>query len=119
MGAGKRLTYYIEKQGYTKRYFCDNFSFDYASFTQVLAETRPMGIKIVDKVHFALPKMNVHWMLYGEGSEEFQDDFSNILNEPLEFYGKENDIIESIIVKYLDSDKIKNKIYEIIKQKAG
>ena len=33
MGSGKRLTYYIEKQSYTKTEFCKEFAFDYASFT--------------------------------------------------------------------------------------
>jgi hypothetical protein len=119
MGSGKRLTQYLEKQKITKTDFCKKFAFDYASFTQVLVETRPMGIKIVDKVHFALPKLNIHWLLYGEGPEELDEKQSNILNEPAEMYVTNNDAFEYMLLKYMDNPKIKNKIYEIIQQKSS
>lgn len=118
MGSGKRLTYYLEKQNITKTEFCKKFAFDYASFTQVLVETRPMGIKIVDKIHFALPKLNVHWLLYGDGPEEITDNENYILNEPPEMYIKNNDAFEFMLLKYLENDKIKKKIHEIIEQKS-
>lgn len=119
MGSGKRLTYYIEKQAYTKTEFCKKFAFDYASFTQVLAETRPMGIKIVDKIHFALPKLNIHWLLYGEGPEEVAESQVYLLNEPAEMYITKNDAFEFMLLKYMDNPKIKNKIYEIIREKES
>jgi hypothetical protein len=117
MGAGKRLTYYIEKQGFTKKSFCKKFSFTYNSFVQILAESRPIGGNVLDQIHFALPKMNVHWLLYGEGPEELDEKQSNILNEPAEMYVKNNDAFEFMLLKYLENEKIKKKIYEIIQQK--
>lgn len=118
MGSGKRLTYYIEKQGFNKKDFCNKHAFDYNSFVQILVETRPFGGKMIDKVHNALPKLNMHWVLYGEGPEEFVDNESNVLNEPAEMYVAKNDAFEYMLLKYLDNEKIKTKIYDIIKQKT-
>ena len=56
MSIGKRLTYYIEKQGFTKRKFCDKYSFEYNNMVSVMADKRSLGINIIDKIHFALPK---------------------------------------------------------------
>lgn len=115
MAGGKRLTYYIEKQGITKKDFCNKNGFDYASFTQVLSETRSMGIIIIDKIHIALPKLNIHWLLYGEGTEEIEDNFI-ILNETSENYNSENDFFERVLLKYLGNEKIKTKIKQILKE---
>lgn len=117
MGAGKRLAYYIEKQGFTKKKFCDKFSFTYNSFVQILAESRPIGGNVLDQIHYALPKLNVHWLLYGEGPEEISDNESYVLNEPAEMYVSKGDAFEFMFLKYLENEKIKNKIYEIIEQK--
>lgn len=117
MSGGKRLTYYIEKQGFTKKSFCENFGFDYPSFTQVLSGTRSMGIIMIDKIHFALPKLNVHWLLYGEGNEEISNDEIYFLNEPAEIYGSDNDVFEKVLLNYLSKEKIKSKINEIVKKK--
>lgn len=43
MGRGKRLAYYIEKQGYTRKKFCEKFSLPYNSFVLILTESRPIG----------------------------------------------------------------------------
>lgn len=119
MGSGKRLAYYLENQGITKKKFCDKHSIAYNSFVQILTEKRPLGINVLDQMHYALPKMNVHWLLYGEGPEEIEDYQLKVLNEPAEMYIAENDTFEYLLLKYMDNEKIKNKIYEIIKQKAG
>jgi len=119
MGAGKRLNYYVEKQGLTKKKFCENFAFEYNNMTSIMSEKRVLGINILNQIHFAFPKLNIHWLLYGEGSEEIGDNEMYILNEPVEMYVKDSDAFEFILLKYLDSDKIKNKIYEIIKEKVG
>lgn len=65
----------------------------------MLAETRPMGIKIVDKIHYALPKLNVHWLLYGEGTEEVAENQVHSLNEPAEMYITKNDAFEFVVLK--------------------
>ena len=113
---GKRLSDYIEKQGFTKKKFCEKNEFDYASFTQVLKGTKSMGIIIVDKIHFALPKLNIHWLLYNEGPEEVIPNYENILNEESPEYYPNNDILEKIFLKYLNNENIKNKIYLILKE---
>lgn len=117
MGRGKRLSYYIKKQGFTKKNFCEKFSFPYNSFVQVLTETRPIGGNVLDQIHFALPKLNVHWLLYGEGPEELLDEHIRLTNESPEMYITNNDAFEYMLLKYMDNPKIKNKIYEIIQQK--
>lgn len=117
MGRGKRLAYYIEKQGYTRKKFCEKFSFPYNSFVLILTESRPIGGNVLDQLHFALPKMNVHWLLYGEGPEEVAGNEINILNEPAEMYVTNNDAFEFMLLKYMENPKIKNKIYEIIREK--
>lgn len=119
MGSGKRLAYYIEKQGFTKKKFCNKFSISYNSFVQILTEKRPLGINVLDQMHFALPKLNVHWLLYGEGPEEVAENEVHLLNEPVEMYITNNDAFEYMLLKYMDNEKIKNKIYEIIKQKSN
>jgi hypothetical protein len=119
MGRGKRLAYYIEKQGYTKKKFCEKFYLPYNSFVLILTESRPIGGNVLDQIHFALPKLNVHWLLYGEGPEEVVESQLHTLNEPPEMYIANNDAFEYMLLKYMDNPKIKNKIYEIIKQKEG
>jgi hypothetical protein len=111
MGIGKRLTYYIEKQGYKKKEFCLNFGFEYNNMVNVLADKRPLGMNILHKVHEALPKLNAHWLLYGVGSEEVENNL--YLNESPEIYNKTNDAL----LKSLDDEEVRKKIFEIIKEK--
>jgi hypothetical protein len=35
MGSGKRLSYYVDKQGFIKKKFCEKFSFDYNNMTSI------------------------------------------------------------------------------------
>ena len=116
MGAGKRLTYYVEKQGLSKKKFCEEFSFEYNNMTSIMSEKRTIGINILDKIHYAFPKLNVHWLLYDEGAEEVRADDLLILNEPTEAY--QNYIgFDRLIIKSLENENIKNKIHEIIQEK--
>lgn len=119
MGRGKRLAYYIEKQGYTKKKFCEKFALPYNSFVLILTESRPIGGNVLDQIHFALPKLNVHWLLYGEGPEEVAESQVHLLNEPAEMYVANNDVFEFMLLKYMENPKIKNKIYEIIREKES
>lgn len=117
MGPGKRLTYYIEKQGYTKKEYCNIFAFEYNNMVNILADTRPLGINLLNRVHESLPKLNMHWLLYGEGPEEINGEIINQLNEPIEMYAKQPDIIEDLLIKYLQNQNVKAKIHEIIEEK--
>lgn len=111
MGTGKRLTYYIEKQGFKKKEFCLNFGFEYNNMVNILADKRPLGINTLKKVHDAFPKLNTHWLLYGVGSEEVGIDF--LVNENPEKYQKINDDL----LKSLDDEQVRKKIHDIIKEK--
>lgn len=111
MGAGKRLTYYIQKQGFNKKDFCEKYNVEYNGFVMILADKRSLGIKILNQVHEAFPFLNVHWVLYGVGPEEFME--SNILSDTMEMYASKDDAFEFMLLKYLDNEKVKNKIYEI------
>lgn len=115
MSRGKRLTYYIEKQGYTKKDFCKKYSLPYNSFVQVLADTRPLGGIILDKIHYALPNLNVHWLLYGEGPVEVNKQDLSIVNDEKENYNT-TDVFEKTLLKYLENEAIIDKINEIAKK---
>jgi transcriptional regulator with XRE-family HTH domain len=116
MNIGERLTYYIEKQGFSKKEFCEVFSFDYNSFVMILANKRNIGINIIQKVHESLPKLNIHWMLYGEGPIETNNTAESILNEPAEEYKLQKDPFEYMLLKYLDNSNVKSKLNEIIQK---
>ena len=113
MGAGKRLNYYIEKQGFTKKTFCEEYDLEYNNMTSIFAERRAIGINILNKIHSIFPKMNVHWLLYDEGNEEL--DIIPVLNESQEKYAIKNDYekLEEILLKLLDKEEVKNKIHEM------
>lgn len=117
MSTGKRLSYYIEKQGFRKKEFCNKFSFEYNNMVSVMADKRSLGINILNQIHYSLPKLNIHWLLYGEGPEELKNEDLNVLNEQAEMYVKENDAFEFLLLKYLENENVKQKIYEIIKEK--
>jgi hypothetical protein len=117
MGSGKRLSYYVDKQGFTKKKFCEKFSFDYNNMTSIMSEKRVLGINTLNQIHYSLPNLNVHWLLYGEGPEEVNENDVHILNEPAEMYLSKNDTFEFLLLKYMDNQKIKNKIHEIIREK--
>ena len=119
MSTAKRLGYYIEKQGFKKKEFCLKFSFEYNNLINVMADKRTLGINILHQLHFALPKLNIHWLLYGEGPEEIEQSEVHLLNEPAEMYVSNNDAFEYMLLKYMENPKIKNKIYEIIQQKTN
>ena len=78
-----------------------------------------MGINVLNQVHFAFPKLNVLWLLYGEGQEEIVESQVHLLNESAEMYVSNNDAFEFMLLKYMENPKIKNKIYEIIREKES
>jgi hypothetical protein len=44
MGSGKRLSYYVDKQGFIKKKFCEKFSFDYNNMTSIMSEKRVLVV---------------------------------------------------------------------------
>ena len=81
MGAGRRLSFYLESKGITKKNFCESNSIDYNNFTSILADSRSIGINVLNKIHEALPKLNVHWVLYNEGKMEIEENFENLVKK--------------------------------------
>ena len=57
MGQGKRLAYYVEKQGFTKKNFCEINSLEYNSMVMIMAEKRVIGINVLNRIHEILPKL--------------------------------------------------------------
>lgn len=60
MGQGKKLAYYVEKQGFAKKSFCEINSLEYNSMVMIMAEKRVIGINVLNRIHEILPKLNVH-----------------------------------------------------------
>ena len=113
-----RLSYYIEKQGFTLREFCKKFDFQYNSFTQIAAGTRPLGRNILDKIVSALPNLSVDWLLYGRGKPEVSnvyvsEEVTKKFNEP----GYNSDLFEELLLKYLKKPSIQDTIRDITNQK--
>ena len=117
MEEGKRLSEYIEKQGFTKKKFCEKHGFEYNNFTNMLADRRPIGIKVITQIHFALPKLNVHWLLFGEGPEEVHLENYNTLNEPKANYESIKKDIKNEFLEALEDVEFLNKIYERLQKK--
>ena len=114
MGQGQRLLHYIEKQGLTKKIFCDKYELEYNSMVMIMAEKRKMGIIVINRIHEIFPKLNVHWLLYGEGPLEIYEEISS--REATEEAHKIA-TLESWIEKYMETDTFKNKIHELTQKK--
>ncbi len=117
MNSGKRLSQYIENKGFTKKKFCEQFGFDYNNMTVILAGNRNLGINVLNQLHVSLPKLNVHWLLYGEGPEEVELDNFNTLNEPNEHYGAYSKDFKGKLLEMLEDVEIQNKLYEKLHNK--
>ena len=48
---GHRLSYYIEKQGFKKKEFCEQYGFVYNNFVSVLSGRMPLGINEIGRAH--------------------------------------------------------------------
>lgn len=116
MGTGERLTYYIENKGFTKRSFCDEFGFEYNSMVMIMADKRTIGMKVLNQLHEVLPKMNVSWLLYEQGPMEITEHNEFYVTEPTVFYGNKSDNFEKLLLNYMDNEKVRNKILQIVKE---
>lgn len=106
---GERLTYYIEKQGYTKKEFCEKFGFNYNSFVNILADKLPLGMNVLKQVKDALPNLNTEWLLFDNGEMEVIP--SGLTSEPSEIYKKiDGNNLEKINALLTGTIKDKNKI---------
>jgi hypothetical protein len=106
---GERLTYYIEKQGYSKKEFCEKFGFNYNSFVSTLADKLPLGMNVLKQVKEVLPNLNTEWLLFGNGEMEVIP--SGLTAEPTEIYKKiDGNNLEKINALLTGTIKDKNKI---------
>ena len=121
MSAGKRLTQYIENKGFTKKSFCEKYSFDYNNMVNVFAGKREIGMKVLNQIKLALPDLSVDWLLYEVGKPELKKynemdtEILPFLEEPSNNYS--SDYFEKLLLEYLEHPKIKNKINEIAKER--
>lgn len=116
MGKGKRLTEYVEKQGFKKKEWCETNGLDYNSMVRIMADKMPMGIIVVDRIHNIFPKMNIHWLLYGEGPKEIVLDNNWVLNEPKPDYIIEKDFKNEFLIA-LQDEKFRKKVVERLTKK--
>ena len=110
---GERLSYYIEKQGFKKKEFCEQFGFTYANFVSVLADKMPLGINLLRKVKIVFPNINTEWLLFGNGDVEIKNENSTlILNESPLIYKKVNssDNMQQVNNLLIGTIQDKNKI---------
>lgn len=106
---GERLTYYIEKQGYTKKEFCEKFGFNYNSFVNILADKLTLGMNVLKQVKEVLPNLNTEWLLFGNGEMEVEP--SGLTSEPSEIYKKiDGNNLEKVNALLTGTIKDKNKI---------
>lgn len=116
MSTAERLSYYIKNQVDSLPKFCEEYGIEYNGFTRILSGSRPIGINILHQVHAAFPNLNVHWVLYGDGAMEVNRDTLSSVNEEFEMYNKGKDTFETLLLKYLDRDSIKEKIKSILNE---
>ena len=114
---GKRLAYFIEKEGFTRKSFCEKFDFDYNAFVMILVDKRTLGIGTLKKVKDALPYLNVEWLLFNQGTMNSNDDYhaeikNNVVNEPQTVYEKV-DPFEEMFIKYLKYPRIQKELENI------
>lgn len=116
---GKRLTHYIEKQGITKKEFCEKHGLDYNNFVNIFADKLPLGMNRLIQLKTALPYLNTEWLLFGNGEPEIPSSPNdNFVNDPSPFY-RGSDPVEEIFLKYLDKDSVIKKIEKIIDKKKN
>lgn len=108
---GHRLSYYIEKEGFKKKEFCEQYGFVYNNFVSVLSGRMPLGINVLNKVKEALPNLNIEWLLYGNGAPDLNAE--NSVNEPSVVLVKE-DLFEDLLLRYIEKGKVHKLIQKMI-----
>jgi hypothetical protein len=112
---GDRLSYYIEKQGYKKKEFCEKFGFTYNNFVSVLAGKVPFGMKLLKQVKEVLPNLNTEWLLFGNGEVEVNPSGMISSIDPSEIYKRsDNTNLEKINALLTGTIKDKNKIIDAL-----
>jgi len=114
---GKRLAYFIEKEGFTRKSFCEKFDFDYNAFVMILVDKRTLGIATLKKLKDALPYINVEWLLFDHGKMNLDDGshtgiVNNVINEPEDSY-KIADPVDDMFIKYLKRKKVQAELKKI------
>lgn len=114
---GDRFKHLIQVETGSIKEFCDRYDFVYYSIQPILNNKREMGMNILKQLLEHYPNLNLDWFLLGKGEEMYnkKDGLAtvNVLNEPAVKYGE--DAFEKLLLTYLNKDKVKNKISEIVK----
>jgi len=113
---GERLTYYIDKQEFTKKEFCKENDIVYNNFTLILNNTRNLGLNVLNKIKKGLPNLNVNWLLYGQGDADLSPTGS-VVSEPTINYGA--DPMADVILKALKTSKVKEYLSTLIEESHG
>lgn len=114
---GRRLKKLIETEAATLQEFCDKFGFVYNSIQPITKDKRELGINIVKELAQKIPGLNTHWLLFGEGQMKFslyaENARENAVSEP----GTADNLMEEVLLQYLSSKKVRDKIGEIVLEK--
>ncbi len=113
---GKRLTYYLKKQGFTKKQFCHAYNIQYNGFVMILSGSRNIGINVLHQVHEALPNLNTHWLLYGIGPEEVVVDTNAymVAEKGAEYKASTEDEVYRTLQKLMKENYFQSEIKELI-----
>lgn len=115
---GKRIRYYIEKQGVSVRSFCVSNNVGYSGFHQVLQDSRNLGMIVLKQIIDAYPNLNINWLLTGKGNVEIDPELAGAMKDPQPVYGKIDPGFEAWL-KYFDNPITAKKLNEIIDLKLN
>ena len=114
---GDRLKYIIEQQGVSIRKFCETHELNYTNMTMVIKNDRPLGMNVLHQVKAAIPQLDAEWLLYGTDRDNVPKNdnikFLPQTAEPESEYLK-SDPFEKLLLTYLDSPSIQDKIKSIL-----
>lgn len=74
--------------------FCRNAGVSYESMRKKLKTSRTVGIDLLLKLNKAYPKVNLHWLLTGEGGRIINDDDSEVKNLKNELMETQRELIK-------------------------
>lgn len=111
---GERLMYLIETKEINMSEFCRKYNLNYVSIERITKDKRPLGINIIKDLMVVFPNLNINWLVFGTGNINYSKNDvmqENMLQEPHEDYNV--DLVEKVFLKYLNNEKIINRIKEI------
>ena len=80
-----RLKAYMEYTGLSNTQFADRAGIPRPTLSQILSgRNKKINNELIDKLHIAFPRLNVIWLLFGEGSMTEDGTTQNCGSEPAE-----------------------------------